>query len=229
MVDEELEPQEPEIDVEELDKLSADERRKRQTGLTDDIARRYDPTRLASLVVDYAGKGEQLEYGLKSDMEKRLGGSFDHVRIIRGQFAEDVTRAHRADAITVANTGMILVREGPRADPNTALGRALVAHELTHVTQAQRGLHFALEGGEGGSGEHEAQAEAVEAAVASEGGGGEGGGEGGGGGGGGGAPAAGGAKGGALGLDLGPMIMARVFELIAERRRLMRNRLGGEE
>ena len=226
MVDEELEPQ-SDIDVEELDKLSEDERRRRQTGLSDDIARRYDPTRLASLVVDQAGRGEQLEYGLRSEMEKRLGGSFEHVRIIRGQFAEDVTRAHRADAITVANTGMILVREGPRSDPNTALGKALVAHELTHVTQAQRGLHFALEGGESGEGEHEAQAEAVESAVAADPGGSGGGGAGGGGGGGGTAPAGGDAAK-AAGPDIAALVMARVLQLIEERRRLMRNRLGCE-
>ncbi len=225
MVDEELEPQ-PEIDVEGLDKLSEEERRKRQTGLSDDIARRYDPTRLAQLVVDQAGRGEQLEFGLRSEMEKRLGGSFEHVRIIRGQFAEDVTRAHRADAITVANTGMILVREGPRADPSTALGKALVAHELTHVTQAQRGLHFALEGGEAGEGAHEAEASAVETAVAADASGGGGGGGGGGAGGGGGGGGGGEAK--AAGPDLGPLIMARVLELVEERRRLMRQRLGTE-
>lgn len=214
---------EQDIDVEELSKLSEDERKKRATGLSDDIARRYDPTKLASLVVDQAGRGEQLEYGLRSQMERRLGGSFEHVRIVRGQFAEDVTRAHRADAITVANTGMILVREGPRSDPNTALGKALMAHELTHVTQAQRGLHFALEGGESGEGAHEAEAEKVEGAVAAEeGGGGGGGGDAGGGGGK--AEAAGGG-----GADIGPLIIARVFELIAERQRLMRQRLGHEE
>lgn len=216
---------EQEIDVAELDKLSEDERRKRQSGLSDDIARRYDPTKLASLVVDQAGRGEQLEYGLRTQMERRLGGSFEHVRVIRGQFAEDVTRAHRADAITVANTGMILVREGPRSDPNTALGKALMAHELTHVTQAQRGLHFALEGGESGEGGHEAEAEAVEGAVAAEasGGGGDGGG-----GGGGAAPAAGGDKG-AGGADIAALVISRVFEIIAEQQRLTRQRLGGEE
>ena len=32
--------------------------------------------------------------------------------------------------------------------PHTAHGQKLLAHELTHVSQAQRGLHFALEGGE---------------------------------------------------------------------------------
>ena len=98
-------------------------------------------------------------------MEKRLGGRFGDVRVFRGPFAEAVTKAHRADAVTIANTGMILVREGPRSDPKTALGKALLAHELTHVSQAQRGLHFALEGGESQGAPHEQEAEAVESAV----------------------------------------------------------------
>ena len=99
-------------------------------------------------------------------MERRLGGRFGDVRVFRGPFAEAVTKAHRADAVTIANTGMILVREGPRSDPKTALGKALLAHELTHVSQAQRGLHFALEGGESQGAAHEQEAEAVESAGA---------------------------------------------------------------
>ena len=79
-----------------------------------------------------------------------------------------MTKAHRADAVTIANTGMILVREGPRSDPKTALGKALLAHELTHVSQAQRGLHFALEGGESQGAPHEQEAEAVEQQVHAE-------------------------------------------------------------
>ena len=43
-----------------------------------------------------------------------------------------------------------------------------MAHELTHVSQAQRGLHFALEGGESQGAPHEQQAEAVESAVHAE-------------------------------------------------------------
>src|SRR5262249_5130785 len=52
----------------------------------------------------------------------------------------------------------------PRSAPGTTSGRALLAHELTHVAQAQRGLHFALEGG-GGDGAHEQEARSVEQSV----------------------------------------------------------------
>ena len=115
-------------------------------------------------------------------------------------FAEAVTKAHRADAVTIANTGMILVREGPRSDPKTALGKALLAHELTHVSQAQRGLHFALEGGESQGAPHEQEAEAVESQVHAEETG---------------AGQAGGGKGGGGGVDKRAVI-ARVIELVED-------------
>jgi len=161
--------------------MSDEERQKLQaTQLTDEIARRYSMDKLSQLVVDGAGSGDKLDYGTQLDMERRIGGRFDDVRVFKGAFAEAVTRAHKADAVTIANTGMILVREGPRSNPNTALGKALLAHELTHVKQAQSGLHFAMEGGGSSSAPHEREAEAVESKVHSEeSGGGKGGGKGG--------------------------------------------------
>src|SRR5258708_556322 len=94
-------------------------------------------------------------------MERRIGGNFAGVRVFRGAFAESITRQHKADAVTVGATGMILVREGPRSDPKTTLGKALLAHELTHVKQAQKGFHFALEasGKSNEAGEAEAEKE----------------------------------------------------------------------
>src|SRR5262249_46033187 len=153
----------------DLEGLSEDERRKRaQLRLSQEIAHKWDPSRLSKLVVGGAGSGEKLDLQTQSEMERRLGGRFADVRVFPGPFAEAVTKAHRADAVTIANTGMILVREGPRSDPKTALGKALLAHELTHVSQAQRGLHFALEGGESQGAAHEHQAEAVEQQVHAE-------------------------------------------------------------
>jgi len=142
-----------------------EERKRRALALSQEIAQRWEPSRLSKFVVGGAGSGEKLDLDTQSEMERRLGGRFGDVRVFRGPFAEAVTKAHRADAVTVANTGMILVREGPRSDPKTALGKALLAHELTHVSQAQRGLHFALEGGEAQGAPHEQEAEAVEQAV----------------------------------------------------------------
>jgi Domain of unknown function (DUF4157) len=198
----------------EAQRLSEEERRKRAAlKLSQEIAQRWDASRLSKLVVGGAGSGERLDLGTQSEMERRLGGRFSDVRVFRGPFAEAVTKAHRADAVTIANTGMILVREGPRSDPKTALGKALLAHELTHVSQAQRGLHFALEGGESQGAPHEHEAERAEQQVHAEETGQ--------------AKPAGAAKGGGGGG--GPdkqQVIARVLELVEEHARTQAERLG---
>ena len=204
--------------ADEIDKipeelLTDEQRKKRALQLSRDIAEKYDPERLKNVVVSGAGRGEQLDAGTRSEMESRIGGSFSQVRVFRGPFAEAVTKQHRADAVTVGATGMILVREGPRSDPSTALGKALLAHELTHVAQAQKGLHFALEGGASQSAPHEQQAEAVESQVHAEASGGGGG---------------GGGHGGGDAKQLEEQIVAAVLLLVEENERLRRERLGFE-
>jgi hypothetical protein len=191
--------------------ITEEERKQRALALSQEIALKYDPEALSKIVVNEAGRGEHLDAGMRSEMERRIGGRFSDVRVFRGPFAEAVTRQHKAAAVTVGATGMILMREGPRSDPSTALGKALLAHELTHVKQAQQGLHFAHEGGESSSAPHEKEAEAAEKEVASEGGG--GGGEGGG-------------KGGA---DQTRAITEKVLEMWDEHVRLVRMRLGYED
>jgi hypothetical protein len=194
--------------AENEDNLSEEERKRRAAELTDELARKYDPERLTQIVVSDAGKGEKLDLATRLEMERKLGGNFADVRVFRGPFAEAVTKQHRADAVTVAATGMILVREGPRSDPNTALGKALLAHELTHVKQAQEGLHFALEDGQAGHAQHEQEAERAESAVhaAETGGGGEG--------------------GGAGVAEVEAKVIARVMEMVEEEQRLQGERLG---
>ncbi len=195
------------------DTVDDEERKRRALALSQEIAQRWEPSKLSKLVVGGAGSGEKLDLDTQSEMERRLGGRFGEVRVFRGPFAEAVTKAHRADAVTVANTGMILVREGPRSDPKTALGKALMAHELTHVSQAQRGLHFALEGGESQGAAHEQEAEAVESSVHAEATGqGKKGGKGKG-------------KGGGGGVDR-EAVIARVVELVEDWQRLHAERLG---
>jgi hypothetical protein len=189
------------------DNLSEEERKRRAAELTDELARKYDPERLTQIVVSDAGKGEKLDLATRLEMEKKLGGNFADVRVFRGPFAEAVTKQHRADAVTVAATGMILVREGPRSDPRTALGKALLAHELTHVKQAQEGLHFALEDGQAGHASHEKEAERAESAVH--------------------AAETGGGGGGAAGAgDVEAKVIAKVIELVEEEQRLRGERLG---
>src|SRR5581483_1875619 len=193
------------------DQLSEEERRKRALKLSQDIAERYSPDRLSKIVVGEAGRGEHLDLATQSEMERRIGGKFSDVRVFRGPFAEAITKAHRADAVTVANTGMILVREGPRSDPQTALGKALLAHELTHVKQAQSGLHFALEEGHSSDAPHEQEAEAVESQVHAQETGAT-------------AHGKGGGKQDTAARD--QQVMEKVIELIGESERLYKERLG---
>jgi hypothetical protein len=78
-----------------------------------------------------------------------------------------VTKRHRADAVTVGATGIILMRDTARTNPRSARGQAVLAHELTHVKQAQRGMHFALEQGASGHA-HEQEASHVERSLMSD-------------------------------------------------------------
>ena len=110
--------------------------------LDHEIARKYDPGMLSKLIVRDSGRGEPLDLHTRSAMERRLGGNFGGVRVYRGPLAEEVTSRYRADAVTVGGTEMILVREGWQSNFSTVQGGALLAHELTHVRQQQRGLHF---------------------------------------------------------------------------------------
>jgi hypothetical protein len=133
--------------------------------LDQEIARKYDPQTLSRLVMRDAGKGEPLDAHTRSQMEARLGGSFANVRVFRGPLAEEITRRYHADAVTVGKTEMVMVREGARSNFQSATGKSLLAHELTHVRQQQRGLHFA---GTGQSSATEQEAERVEKRVHAE-------------------------------------------------------------
>ena len=158
-------------DLDNLTELSAseieeDEKRRRQRlTLDQEIARKYDANRLSTMVIQGAGRGERLDLATRMEMERRIpGNDFSKVRVFRGAFAEEITAKYKADAVTVANTGMILMRGSARSAPGTTAHQALLAHELTHVAQAQRGMQFALESG-GEDGEHEKQAREAEAGV----------------------------------------------------------------
>jgi len=139
--------------------------------LTDELARKYDPERLLRMVSKRAGKGEALDHTIRSRYEKRFGVDLGHVRVYTGEFAEEFNRKRDAHAVTIGSTGMILMGGSPEKSMAGASGQALLAHELTHVAQAQRrggaGLHrkASFDGGMPFAEEHEVEAEHTEAAV----------------------------------------------------------------
>jgi hypothetical protein len=133
--------------------------------LTDELARKYDPERMLRMVSRRAGKGERLDQSIRAKYEKRFGVDLGHVRVYSGEFAEEFNRKRGAYAVTIGSTGMILMGGSPDKSIGSASGQALLAHELTHVAQAHKGLHRKATGGMPFAEEHEAEAHAVEQSV----------------------------------------------------------------
>src|SRR3569832_886076 len=97
--------------------------------LDQEIARKYDPSTLSRLIMRDAGRGEPLGARTRGQMERRIGGFFGTVRLVRGPLAEEGTARYRADAVTVGGTELVLVREGWRSNFQSTAGQALLAHE----------------------------------------------------------------------------------------------------
>jgi hypothetical protein len=133
--------------------------------LSEDLAKKYDPERLLKIVSKRAGRGESLDLYLRNKYEKRFGVDLSHVKIYSGEFAEEFNKKHNAYAVTISNTGMILMGGSAEKSMGSASGQALLAHELTHVAQQRRGLSFSSVGGMPFGEEHEAEAEQVEQEV----------------------------------------------------------------
>ncbi|HEV7745424.1 MAG TPA: DUF4157 domain-containing protein [Pyrinomonadaceae bacterium] len=77
--------------------------------------------------------GRPLDRETRSFMEDRFDTDFGHVQVHTGARAEDSARAVNAHAYTV---GSDIVFAAPYS-PTNAVGRKLLAHELTHVVQQQ--------------------------------------------------------------------------------------------
>jgi hypothetical protein len=97
---------------------------------------RWDPGKLSKFMRSSAGsKGTRLDAHQRGFFEKRLGVDLGDVRIYTGELAEEITKAHGAEALTVGDTGIILMRQSAKFQAGSAAHTALLAHELTHVAQ----------------------------------------------------------------------------------------------
>jgi Domain of unknown function (DUF4157) len=85
----------------------------------------------ASPVVNIAG-GAPLPSPVRTFMEPRFGASFDHVRIHTGDAAAKQSAGLNANAFTV---GQHVFFGRDKYQPQSASGRELIAHELTHTIQ----------------------------------------------------------------------------------------------
>jgi hypothetical protein len=99
---------------------------------------RWDPGKISQFMrASSASRGQRLDATSRSRFERRLGVDLGDVRVFSGELAEEITRAHNAEALTVGDTGMILMRNSATFAPGSAAGTSLLAHELTHVAQAK--------------------------------------------------------------------------------------------
>jgi Domain of unknown function (DUF4157) len=131
--------------------------------LSDDLAKKYDPERLLKIMSARAGRGDALDQTVRNRYERKFGVDLGHVRVLTGEFAEKFNKERNAHAVTIGSTGLVLM--GGSADRSMAsgAGRALLAHELTHVAQAKRGLHFKGGSEQAFSNQEEQEAQQVEA------------------------------------------------------------------
>jgi hypothetical protein len=90
---------------------------------------------VARAIADRAGRGARLDGAMAAWSDGALGGHSGHVRVHHDATAAQLASAVSARAFTVRND-VFFARGAYR--PQTADGRRLIAHELTHVAQ-QRG------------------------------------------------------------------------------------------
>jgi hypothetical protein len=91
-----------------------------------------------SPVKDVVGKGggSSLDKGVRADMEARLGHDFSDVKVHTDSSAAKAATSVQAKAFT---TGNEIVFNSGNYQPDTAEGKHMLAHELTHVVQQRSG------------------------------------------------------------------------------------------
>lgn len=98
-------------------------------------AARSSTSSRASAEPQLSGSGQPLSRGARKHFEATFGFDFGRVRIHADEQAGELSRRHGARALTFGND-IAFARD--RYRPDTAEGRALLAHELTHVVQQRR-------------------------------------------------------------------------------------------
>src|SRR3954454_5514058 len=76
--------------------------------------------------------GQPLEMETRAEMQSAFGHDFSHVRVHAGPQASASAEAVHAAAYTV---GQHIVFGHGHLDPQSATGRAILAHELAHTIQ----------------------------------------------------------------------------------------------
>ncbi|MGL4611888.1 MAG: DUF4157 domain-containing protein [Trueperaceae bacterium] len=110
---------------------------KAQVNLQGKQAKRSELAGVPPIVHDILqNQGEPLEPQTRSSMESRFGHDFSSVRVHTDAKAAESARATHASALTV---GQDILFSSGHYNPKTFAGRDLLAHELAHVVQQEKG------------------------------------------------------------------------------------------
>lgn len=90
-----------------------------------------------------SSSGQPLDGGTRAFMESRFGHDFSQVRVHTDTQASESAKAVNALAYTV---GPNIVFQSGQYAPETAAGKRLLAHELTHVVQQSTGRSSIIAG-----------------------------------------------------------------------------------
>lgn len=93
-------------------------------------------SRVGDGIQSLPGRGRALSQPMREFFNQRFGHDFGHVRIHTDAHAADLAESIQARAFTV---GRDIVFGAGEYAPDTSRGRELMAHELTHVMQQERG------------------------------------------------------------------------------------------
>jgi len=92
---------------------------------------------IESRINSLKGGGQPLDPATRNFFEPRIGHDFSEVRVHHGSQAAEIARSVSARAFTLGNS--VMFGSGEYA-PDSATGKRLLAHELTHVVQQHGGL-----------------------------------------------------------------------------------------
>lgn len=144
----------------------------RPDDLSDEIAKKYDKDHLLKMFstrIRGAGRSESVDPGFWAKYQHWYPGlSPNDFRVITGDFANEFTRKKRAKAVTVGNTGMILMGNTASMPRGSGEWNAILAHEIKHVHQnkaASKSGFFAAGEGARDVSRDEAEPEKYEAAA----------------------------------------------------------------
>lgn len=121
----------------EIQKMEGEKEEELQTKKTSGSNASVASSSISQQIKSKSGKGKPLPQKTKAEMESSFGNDFSNVNIHTDQDAVTMNKELKAQAFTHGND--VYFNAG-KYNPDSAKGKHLLAHELTHVVQQNKAL-----------------------------------------------------------------------------------------